>query len=372
MSRIFLIADSRSRVSPQDLDVINRHKLYLTALNRFPGYEDSTLLIIQPSIRLFRNVQTDFEKLSIQKLSIFGLLGFGFSLRKNKILPSGIIAGDPWVSFLFAQLIRRLSFTQGIPLQVQFHAELSEKWVNTSVLNKLKFKALPYVLKRSESIRLVSKDQEVFLSDVRNFQREKTVCIPVPLNGEISTQFRMNTRSNRVIAFVGRIQTERNVELFVELVGYFISRDPSIAVYVIGDGPEFDFLKIELGNISGGKIEFFGHLSARDLTKTWKKISVLISTAPTESYGRAMREALCNGTSVLALKSSGSVRLMSECTTGVELFTEIDSLQSIYTKLQKLFFEKPNYEFIEYQSRLESSIPGEIANSWVTMATEES
>ena len=371
MSKIFLIADSRSRVSPKDLDVITRHKLYLTAVNGFAGYEDSILLIVQPSVRLFRNVQSDFEKISIHNLSIFGLLGFGFSLRKNRNLPSGIIAGDPWASFLFAELIKKTMFNQRIPLQVQFHSELSEKWINLSLLNKLKFKVLPFVLKRSQSIRVVSKDQEVFLSNVRNFKREKTVCIPVPLNGEISTQFGENARRNRAIAFVGRIQTERNIELFVKLVKYFISRDPSIAVYVIGNGPEFDFLNRELSQVPGESIEFLGHLSSRELTKTWKKISVLISTAPTESYGRAMREALCNGTSVLAVKSSGSVRLKSECTSGVELFSEIDSLQSIYNKLETLFIEKPNFEFIKNQSRIESEIPGKIASSWITMVCKE-
>jgi len=198
------------------------------------------------------------------------------------------------------------------------------------------------------------------------------VCIPVPLNGEIDTSVGERDRSHKVIAFVGRIQRERNIELFISLTKYFLTRDSAISVYVIGDGPDLEYMKSEFRTIGNSEIVFMGHLSSLDLDRIWKRIGVLISTATTESYGRAMREALCHGTSVLALESNGAARLKLECTSGFESFTEFDEFESIYNKLEGLFLDKPNSQFIESQLRIDTRIPKDIANSWVTMLSDES
>ena len=187
MIRTFIIADSRSRISIRDNDVIDRHLKYVTALQSIDGHADTTLLIIQPSLRLFRNHRTDFGKLSVLKLSALGLIGLGFSLRRRKVLPVGVISGDPWVSFIFANTIRFFLLNKSIPIQVQIHSELSKKWTNISGINKMKIRVLPFALKSAESIRVVSIDQIEFLSHLRHFSRNKIVCIPVPLNGEIDT-----------------------------------------------------------------------------------------------------------------------------------------------------------------------------------------
>jgi glycosyltransferase involved in cell wall biosynthesis len=218
----------------------------------------------------------------------------------------------------------------------------------------------------------VSIDQIEFLSHLRHFSREKIVCIPVPLNGEIDTSVGERDRSHKVIAFVGRIQSERNIELFISLTKYFLTRDSAISVYVIGDGPDLEYMKSEFRTIGNSEIVFMGHLSSLDLDRIWKRIGVLISTATTESYGRAMREALCHGTSVLAIESNGSARLKLECTSGFELFTEFDEFESIYNKLEGLFLDKPNSQFIESQLRIDTRIPKDIANSWITMLSDES
>jgi hypothetical protein len=48
----------------------------------------------------------------------------------------------------------------------------------------------------------------------------------------------------------------------------------------------------------------------------WQDIGVLVSTAPSESYGRTIRESLAQGVPVWAFTSTGVTQLMDICPTG--------------------------------------------------------
>jgi hypothetical protein len=48
------------------------------------------------------------------------------------------------------------------------------------------------------------------------------------------------------------------------------------------------------------------------MLNAWKKLDVLVSCAPVESYGRAIRESIFNGVPVWATLSEGTKSLISE------------------------------------------------------------
>ena len=54
---------------------------------------------------------------------------------------------------------------------------------------------------------------------------------------------------------------------------------------------------------------FYGQVPNKNLKKVWKEIGVLVSTAPSESYGRVLRESLLHGVPVWASTSSGVLEL---------------------------------------------------------------
>ena len=50
-------------------------------------------------------------------------------------------------------------------------------------------------------------------------------------------------------------------------------------------------------------------VSKKNLIKVWKEVGVLVSTEPSESYGRVLRESLLSGVPVWASTSSGVLEL---------------------------------------------------------------
>ena len=65
-------------------------------------------------------------------------------------------------------------------------------------------------------------------------------------------------------------------------------------------------MKRELSKeLASERIEFRPFLEPRGMASFWTQIDLILSLAPSESYGRAMREALLFGIPVLAVESSG-------------------------------------------------------------------
>ena len=85
---------------------------------------------------------------------------------------------------------------------------------------------------------------------------------------------------------------------------------PDLKVLIYGDGPEKRNLEALLDRKSS-RLNILLKGSYANLDLEWPKIGVLVSTAPAESYGRAMREAHIHGVPVLAVSSLGSKKLAS-------------------------------------------------------------
>jgi glycosyltransferase involved in cell wall biosynthesis len=112
------------------------------------------------------------------------------------------------------------------------------------------------------------------------------------------------------LAFVGRIHRDRGTSQFVEILKHLQLLRREIEILVVGEGPEKDNFLNELSAIGPSiKVNHLGHLEGESYAMVWNRIDILLSTAPLESYGRTIREALVSGTPVLAIESSGVIEL---------------------------------------------------------------
>jgi glycosyltransferase involved in cell wall biosynthesis len=115
------------------------------------------------------------------------------------------------------------------------------------------------------------------------------------------------------IGFVGRLQSDRGVDKFLELVAKLRQKNLLFSVIVAGDGPESKSFEIELEKILPREnVKFLGNLKPTEMVEAWSQIGILVSTAPTESFGRAIREAIAWGIPVWAIPSSGVSDLQIE------------------------------------------------------------
>jgi glycosyltransferase involved in cell wall biosynthesis len=141
---------------------------------------------------------------------------------------------------------------------------------------------------------------------------EKVVIAPVPIS-LTETSSTAPQKHPRSIGFVGRIQKERGLIEFCKFAKRLFSIDPEVSLIIVGDGNERrNFENLIKKSIPEGRFEFTGHLESEDLELVWNKIGILVSTAPSESYGRALREALIHGVAVWSTRTRGLEDLILE------------------------------------------------------------
>jgi glycosyltransferase involved in cell wall biosynthesis len=85
------------------------------------------------------------------------------------------------------------------------------------------------------------------------------------------------------------------------------------------------------------KATFTGALTNKEVQEKWAEIGVLLSTAPYESYGLAMREALLHGVPIVSKENAGAIELEQRYPNLIKLYRTKDQAQQYL----KGFIEKP-------------------------------
>jgi glycosyltransferase involved in cell wall biosynthesis len=114
------------------------------------------------------------------------------------------------------------------------------------------------------------------------------------------------------------------------------------------------------------RIIYLGQLPESELRKIWKKIGVLVSMAPVESYGRVMRESLIAGVPVWATTSAGVKDLMDYCKKGeVKILDLSKSDASIDKDFKLLLKTKVSSDFSKKFIKENNTYASKLANSWI-------
>ena len=219
-----------------------------------------------------------------------------------------LVVGDPWSPFCVAFALRILLNWQ-IPIQVQLHADLfSSEWLEGGLTNKAKtFLALPAMFV-CDSIRFVSKGQLSNSVEKYRWVETKSFVSPVSLHLEtrVPTRIERSNSNSITLGLLGRIHKDRGLDLLVPLIAPVIKTHPEIQLKIAGEGPYQAELETQIKSAGlSENITFVGHIGELELPRFWLEIDILISLAPSESYGRSIREALVAGVPVWATPSSG-------------------------------------------------------------------
>jgi glycosyltransferase involved in cell wall biosynthesis len=145
------------------------------------------------------------------------------------------------------------------------------------------------------------------------------------------------------------------------------SSSKDFKVVVIGDGPSKDKFLLKLESIiPKSRIIFLGQLPENELSKVWKKIGVLASMAPVESYGRVMRESLIAGVPVWATASAGVKDLMANCKKGEVLLLDLSKSGANLDKdFKTLLKAKVSSDFSRKFIKENNTYAAKLTNSWM-------
>ncbi len=219
-----------------------------------------------------------------------------------------LVAGDLRAS-LFPILVIKYLFSRKVRLQTSVHGNLTFNVKCGDLKNYCVMKVVVLALRSSDSIRVVSRHLKEIVSSRMPGSNSKIVISPIPIsklvmNGEI---FR---KENNTIALVGRLHSERGIIQALEYAEKILISDPSVRLFIIGDGPLRANVESWLSRSKvNNQVKYFGKLSNNDVIKLYSEIDILISNADTEGYGLAVREAALSGCRVLMRRNDGSAEL---------------------------------------------------------------
>ena len=286
--------------------------------------------------------------------------------RSLKLQIKLLVTTDPWESYLGAFLLKKL-LRKDIPIQIQVHGDIGNpNWRTTNAKNKLRFYIARYSLPKADSIRTVSARQTKYLIDSFDLNSEVFSIIPVPISkNSYSDIFSVNRQ--RSIGFIGRIHKERGLNEFIVLIKKLNSISNDFSVVIAGIGPNTNQFLREVNKIlPATRLVYLGSVPNEGMSKVWRGIGVLVSLAPIESYGMAMREALVSGIPVWATESSGVrdlidspendiVRLLDVEKNAIYLHQEFDQLVKI----------RVNPEFRKKFIKENNTYAAKLAKSWI-------
>ncbi len=317
MNATVFILDARHRINNFQEETISRHVSYAKNLSRSSSGQIENLVVLQSRAAQ----ESSLENLS-PNLRIVRLDG---KLNRNKILEqiklislqshsqaAIIVAGDPLISGFLAirvkqKLVKKTNLL--VKCQVQVHFELNSILFPRTPKSILKYLLTKYALRNADQLRFVDSDQRDIFAQKFGLTNP-SVVIPVPLNISAAYKVAERTQTPKSIAFVGRLHNERGLQEFLRIAEVISENSPGLKVLIYGDGPEKGNLE-SLRDRNSSRLELVLKGSYANLDLEWPEIGVLVSSAPAESYGRAMREALIHGVPVLAVSSLGSKKLVS-------------------------------------------------------------
>ena len=310
-----VIIDPKGVIPSGGLDVIKRHANYSKILNSFSHGEVDLVVISNSAIS--NSLSLNYMKLystNTSRLNLFKFIKKAKKiLRENKIRASLLVAGDPWESAWCAAQIRKEFLNRKTPIEVQAHGDFAEKnWKYLSFINLFRYILISIGLEIASSIRVTSEQQKSNFNKKFKVPQDKMVVIPVFMDLKKLQKVKKQPRIMS-LGLVGRLHFDRGLKDFVRLLDKLTKNNRAITVFVAGDGPKLNWLKRNTKDLrKQEKIYFLGNLNIDEIQRFWEKIGVLISVAPVESFGRAMREAIVNGVPVWATRSTGSEELFRQ------------------------------------------------------------
>ena len=260
-----------------------------------------------------------------------------------------------------------------MPIQIQLHGDIGNPaWKKISLQNRIRFNFAKFSMSKANGIRAVSKSQALKVAKIFKIKMAQISVIPVPINN-LRLISPIAYKRPKTVGLIGRIHNDRGIYNFIMLVKSLTVVRDDFAVVIAGGGPDKSrFLEKIKEVLPKSKIKYLGHLSEKELKKVWKEIGVLVSTAPAESYGRVMREALVAGVPVWATKSSGVEDLISKANKdAVRILDLTKSNHELSMELNQLLKSKVPQSFKKQFIKDNSTYAQLLTKSWVDLINKQ-
>lgn len=371
MAKYVFIVDPKGHIL-RNYSVLSRHVEYARSLNEV-SQGQMKLGIIRPTF--WKSTDQLHEGLQVKQFPILKLL---ISKRVSKCSiftktkePSLLIAGDPWLAGILAILISK-KLQRRNKVQFQFHGDFGNPvWIHASFRNRIKYSLAKLTSKYASQVRCMSNLQAQFISKSFNLNVQKITTSPVPMMlWKKTPTFRNSISKVPLIGLVGRLQFDRGLDVFIDVICKLQEEKREFEVQIIGSGSEQAWLQKQFDDrFPEIKVEFVGEVSPNGMQVYWEKLDLLISCAPTESYGRAVRESIFAGIPVLATSSSGVLSMNEAIQNGyIRLFDPKSQSRELAEAFDQLLKTEPPMEFRKNLAREDQANLRKVIDEWISLS----
>lgn len=367
-----LILDPRGNIAVGGKDVIARHETYAKELLTQGKSSRLDLKVFSAEASHKSSSKGKNQMVVIISKPTFNSYIFAKKVHKfirvNHLNVKLLVAADPWESYWSAYFLSKF-LNKRMPIQIQVHGDIADpKWRGINLGSRIRFALARLSLPKASSVRAVNKYQAENLVKAFGIKREKIIIVPVPIN-ILSKPLDIKLERPKTIGLIGRIHQDRGIWEFIRLIRILNSSSKDFKVVVLGQGQSKDKFLLKLESvISKNRIIYLGQLPESELRKAWKKIGVLVSMAPVESYGRVMRESLIVGVPVWATASAGVKDLMDNCKKGeVRLLDLGKSNASLDKDFKSILKAKVSSDFSKRFIKENNTYSAKLAKSWINI-----
>ncbi len=213
-----------------------------------------------------------------------------------------ITSQDPFECGLAGWLIKR-KFSA--PLQMQIHTDfLNSYFKKESFLNRIRVLIARFLIPRADCLRVVSERIKKSLLPVTRYPLRVTVLpifVDVKKIQEVAIQTDLHKKYPQfdfIILMASRLTKEKNIGLAIEAMADVIKKYSKTGLVVVGEGPEFPNLKVQISNlktttqISNLDKQIIFEPWTNDLVSYYKTADLFLLTSNYEGYGRTAIEAM--------------------------------------------------------------------------------
>lgn len=111
----------------------------------------------------------------------------------------------------------------------------------------------------------------------------------------------------KVLLYVGRLAKEKNMGVLFEMAAHAFSRDASLRLWLVGDGPyrdECSRMVRELG--VGDRVRFVGFVPRTEVDLYYEAADLFVFSSITETQGLVVQEAMAYGLPAIAVAGGGA------------------------------------------------------------------
>jgi glycosyltransferase involved in cell wall biosynthesis len=229
----------------------------------------------------------------------------------------------------------------GLPLNIQEHGDFfsTPHWRNETALNRVRFYVGRYLIRRADTVRVVSKRIWQTLTQLGVAEtRLRLLPVTIPLERFVAAERAPQGGGEVVILSVARFVPQKNLGLLLEAFARVVSLGQKARLVLVGNGPEEQKLRALATILLPTQAEAITWLPwSDDVPALMAEADIYALSSNYEGYARVVPEAMATGLPVIMTDVGCAHELLVDGLTG--LITPVGDVSAYSTALIELVYD---------------------------------